>query len=241
MILILLASGRGSRCKNLTKSIPKCFINLNKNKKIIDYLEKNFKYFNKIIIVSGYKSKLLESRYSKSKKIKIVKNLKYKSTNMVYSLFVPKKLVNDDIIVSYADIIYKPNLIKKLKNKNLSTVALSENWQKIWKARMSKNKILDDAEDVIVSKKYIKSIGHKIVNKLPKYQYMGLLKIKLKDYKKLNKYFIKIKKNKIDMTSFINLVINEHNFKFSYIKTNSKWFEIDTPNDVKNFRKINFM
>ena len=240
MILILLASGRGKRCKQLTKSAPKCFIKLNKNKRIIDHIENTFKYFNKVIIVCGYKSDLIEKRYLGNNKVITVKNNKYLNTNMVYSLFVPKKLVKENVIVSYADIIYRPKLIEKLKKQRYSSIALSENWLKIWRTRMPESKILNDAEDVKIKKKFIQSIGQKITNKLPKFQYMGLFKILIKDYKKLGKNFIKIKNKKIDMTSFINLMITDHKIKFSYVKTNSKWYEIDTPSDVKNFKKINF-
>ena len=131
-------------------------------------------------------------------------------------------------------------LIEKLKKERYSSIALSENWLKIWRTRMPESKILNDAEDVKIKKKFIQSIGQKITNKLPKFQYMGLFKILIKDYKKLGKNFIKIKNKKIDMTSFINLMITDHKIKFSYVKTNSKWYEIDTPSDVKNFKKINF-
>ena len=240
MILILLASGRGKRCKQLTKSAPKCFIKLNKNQRIIDHIEKTFKFFKKVIVVGGYKSALLEKRYLANKKVTVIKNTKYLNTNMVYSLFVPKKLIKEDLIVSYADIIYKPNLIQKLKKEKYSSIALSENWLKIWRTRMSQNQIIQDAEDVKIQKKFVKSIGQRIINEMPKFQYMGLFKILIKDYKKLSKKFIEINNKKIDMTSFINLMIRDQKFKFSYVKTSSKWYEIDTPSDVKNFKKINF-
>ena len=45
----------------------------------------------KVIIVTGYKSDLIEKRYLGNKKVVIVKNNKYLKTNMVYSLFVAKK------------------------------------------------------------------------------------------------------------------------------------------------------
>lgn len=240
MILILLASGRGKRCKQLTKAAPKCFIKLNKNQRIIDHIEKTFKFFKKVIVVGGYKSALLEKRYLGNKKVTVIKNTKYLNTNMVYSLFVPKKLIKEDLIVSYADIIYKPSLIQKLKKEKYSSIALSENWLKIWRTRMSQNQIIQDAEDVKIQKKFIKSIGQRIINEMPKFQYMGLFKILIKDYKKLSKNFIKINNKKIDMTSFINVMIRDQKFKFSYVKTSSKWYEIDTPSDVKNFKKINF-
>ena len=146
----------------------------------------------------------------------------------------------ENVIVSYADIIYRPRLIEKLKKERFSSIALSESWHEIWRTRMPESDILNDAEDVKVKKKFIQSIGQKITNKLPKFQYMGLFKILIKDYKKMSKNFIKLKNKKIDMTSFINLMIIDRKFKFSYIKTSSKWYEIDTPSDVKNFKKINF-
>ena len=145
MILILLASGRGKRCMQLTRSAPKCFIKLNKNQRIIDHIEKTFKYFRKVIIVTGYKSDLIEKRYLGNNKVVIVKNNKYLKTNMVYSLFVPKNLVKENVIVSYADIIYRPRLIEKLKKERFSSIALSESWHEIWRTRMPESKILNDA------------------------------------------------------------------------------------------------
>ena len=54
MILIILASGKGSRIKKLTKNNPKILIKINK-KKIFNYLEETFHYFSKIYLVGGYK------------------------------------------------------------------------------------------------------------------------------------------------------------------------------------------
>ena len=58
MKLIILASGRGSRLKSLTKDKPKSFIEIN-GKRIIDRIIDNSKYFNETIIVAGYKSKFI--------------------------------------------------------------------------------------------------------------------------------------------------------------------------------------
>ena len=47
-----------------------------------------------------------------------IKNEKYKTTNMLYSLFKLKKFFdgNNDLIISYGDIIYKNRVLKKLIN-----------------------------------------------------------------------------------------------------------------------------
>ena len=64
MQLIVLASGRGSRLKKLTKKISKCLIKV-RNKPIIDYISKNFIKFDK---GSGYKNKKPECSSADIKK-----------------------------------------------------------------------------------------------------------------------------------------------------------------------------
>ena len=53
-------------------------------------MSENFKKFNQTIILTGYKSALVNKKYPKLKKIK---NNKYLSTNMVYSLFCAKNYI----------------------------------------------------------------------------------------------------------------------------------------------------
>ena len=69
MQLIILASGRGSRLKKLTAKIPKCLVKI-RSKHIIDYISENFKKFNQTIILTGYKSNLINNKFPKIKKIK---------------------------------------------------------------------------------------------------------------------------------------------------------------------------
>ena len=48
MQLIIAASGRGSRLKNLTKDKPKILLKIFKNLTIFDLISKNFKKFSNI-------------------------------------------------------------------------------------------------------------------------------------------------------------------------------------------------
>ena len=109
MIFIILAAGKGSRLYPLTKNIPKCLIKF-RGKSILDYQLENCKKMNikKIFLVSGHKSNKINR-----KNITKIKNEKYDSTNMVYSLFKLKKLFNgsEDLIISYGDIIYKDKIL----------------------------------------------------------------------------------------------------------------------------------
>ena len=136
MQLIVLASGRGSRLKKLTKKIPKCLVSV-RSKTIIDYISENFRKFNQTIILTGYKSNLIDKKFINLKK---VKNEKYMSTNMVYSLFCAKKFVKQDVIISYSDIIFDDQIIDKMINFNKTHIPLNKKWLNLWQKRMNKKK-----------------------------------------------------------------------------------------------------
>jgi len=234
MQLIILASGRGSRLGRLTKKIPKCLVDV-RSHSIIDYLSENFKKFNQTIILTGYKSKLLNNKFPKIKK---VKNNKYMSTNMVYSLFCAKKYITQDIIISYSDIIFDTKIIDKMIKIKKSHIPLNKEWLTLWKRRMDNKSINRDAEDLSTYKYNVLSIGEKIKNKRPKLQFMGLIKLKYKDFINLHKYFKTLNNPKIDMTSFLNNAIKNKIINLNYFKTSRYWFEIDNINDKKIAEKF---
>ena len=111
MKLIILASGRGSRLNNITKKIPKCLVKVNK-KSILSYLTNSFRLFNETIIITGYKSNMIKNTVKK--KVTFIRNKDYLKTNMVHSLFCSSHLINEDIIISYSDIIFESSILKKL-------------------------------------------------------------------------------------------------------------------------------
>ena len=109
---------------------------------------------------------------------------------------------------------------------------INKRWFENWKKRMGLKKTLNDAENLFLKNNFLKEIGTKIKKKkLPKYQFMGLLKLKKKTYFNLMRFYKKINNDKIDMTSFINLCINNNKLKISVSKSNYFWYEIDTISD----------
>ena len=97
---------------------------------------------------------------------------------------------------------------------------------------MSEQKLKLDAEDLKTKRNEIVSIGGKIKNKLPKYQFMGLIRINYKNLKKVKIFYDKIKNKKIDFTSFINQLIKNKITKFKFKETKKLWFEIDNKKDL---------
>ncbi len=176
MNIVYLAAGKSSRIfKDIKK--PKCMISLN-NETLIENLIKKAPRGISRYVVTGFKSYAIKE-YFKSKKFKNVKflyNKYYSSREMLYSLLFAMNKIKGDIIYSYSDISYQKKIIHKLiKKKKYITVPILNNWKQVWNKR--KKKITDDAEELLVDekKKIILKIGTKIKNKIPKYQFMGLV------------------------------------------------------------------
>ena len=235
MILIILASGTGNRLKSKTKKIPKCLVKVN-NKPIIEYMNKFIDCFNKVFIVVGYKANNLK-KLLKDKKIKFVYNKNYNSTNMVHSIFCASKYINDDVVISYSDIIFDYSIFKLFKKKK-TLMPIKKDWIKVWKKRMGNKNIKNDAENLVIKGNRLVTIGGKIGKVLPKYQFMGLIKIIYKDFLKMKKFYVKLNEKKIDFTSFINLMLLNKTISIECAKTKKFWYEIDTYKDLNSANKI---
>ncbi len=238
MILVILAAGRGSRLKTKTKNTPKCLIKIGNNS-IIDYIYPFVKKFEKTIIVTGYKAKLIKKKFKNNKKIFFAFNKRFKSTNMVYSLFQAKKLIKkkEDLVICYSDIIFDYRIYDLFKKNKKTFIPIKKDWLILWKKRMSMKKIKNDAENLTIKKDKLINIGGKIVKKFPNYQFMGLIKIVYNDFLAMEKIYKKISNLKIDFTSFLDQIVRNNKFNISCVKTNKFWFEIDTKEDFELAKK----
>ena len=152
---------------------------------------------------------------------------------MMESLFKTEKLIDEDVIVSYSDIVFHKNIIKRLIKEKRTCLPLYSKWLKLWRWRMKTlTQIKNDAEDIKIKNKKIYAIGGKIQNKLPQLQFMGLIKILRKDFSKMARLYKKLNNKNIDMTNFLNEYIKNQNNLF-YFKTKRYWFEIDNIKDSK--------
>ena len=233
MQLIMLCAGRGSRLPKYFRKFPKCMIKIN-GKMIIEYQQEFISKFKETIFITGYKSSKLK-KFIETNNLKEIKNTKFGTTNMVYSMFLAKEKITTDVVVCYGDIFFNKTIYQKLKN-NRTTIPIYTEWKSNWIERMGEKATLKDAEDIQIKKNKVISIGGKInKKKLPKYQYMGLIKIIKKDFLKMSNFFKKNKFSKIDMTTFLNACIKQKIVEFDAIKYSDEWFEVDSNKDLKYF------
>lgn len=246
MKMIILAAGEGSRLRPLTKNIPKCMVKF-KGKPMIDYIiEASLNSeITDITIVNGYKSHVLE-KHLNNQNINFITNEKYGKTNMVSSLFCAKEVLNDDVIISYSDIIYKKEILKSLiLSEEDFSIIVDKEWDKLWSIRMQNP--LSDLETLKIKENKIIEIGKKPkgYNNIEG-QYIGLIKISKEVINKVIKYYEDLDKTRLYdgkdydnmyMTSFIQMVI-ENLMDVSPVYTNGGWIEIDSIDDLDAYNRI---
>lgn len=245
MKMIIVAAGQGIRLRPLTNNKPKCMVEYNE-KPIIDYILDVAEHCNikDIAVVNGYKKEVLES-YLEDKGCTFFTNEGFDATNMVTSLFNAKEFMNDDLIISYADIIYKPEILEKLMASNADfSVVVDNEWKELWSLRMESP--LEDAETMKIQDGNIIELGKKAISYDEiEGQYIGLMKVSKSALSKLIKFYETLNRSKIYdgkdfnnmyMTSLIQMVIdNIMDVKPVFI--NGGWIEIDCVEDISAYNK----
>jgi choline kinase len=238
MKIIILCAGKGRR---MLINYPKSLLKINTKHSILKNIYKNFikqGIKNKdIIFATGYKPELIKKEIRN--KVNFIHNKKYASTNMVYTLMNTVKKIEDDVIITYSDIVYDLRNIKKIiKDKSQFITFIDKKWQTLWE---TKNKLETDSETLKINKKIILELGKKTKDiKSVQARYVGLTKISKENLELIKKiYFIKLKKNpkkflKIDMTNFFNFLIKK-NFELNYLQISGRWDEFDDEGDYKNY------
>ncbi len=250
MNVIILAAGKGSRMKDLTKNKPKCFLKIN-GVTLIERLINQLKKLKvkDISIVTGYRANKFFF-----KDVNFFFNKEYRTTNMIYSLMKAKRKLNKDTLIIYSDIFISNEMLKKMLNiKKNFAVAVDIDWKKYWKFRF--NKILNDLESLKINNYgHIKEIGKDTLNlKNIDARYIGIIKTS----KKINKVITSIWKteknkkksnweisgnslNKSYMTDLINHLVNSKKINCHAIKFKGGWYEFDNKKDFFKFKNSKY-
>jgi phosphoenolpyruvate phosphomutase len=149
MKVIILASGIGKRLRPLTNDKPKSLVKITKKTILEHQLDNLAKYdIKKVIITTGpFEDKVknhLAEKYNDFK-ISYVHNPEYDATNYIYSLWLTKDLIDDDIILFHGDLLFDEKLLKKILDGNGNFVLVNKKAklpEKDFKALIKNNKVL---------------------------------------------------------------------------------------------------
>ena len=246
MKAIILAAGIGSRLRPLTNDKPKCMV------KLLDetLIERQIKIFhsydiNDITIVTGYKSEVIDIPG-----VNYVNNTNYETTNMNESLFCALEPSSSPILVTYGDIVFEPKIVQQmLEITNDIGLAVRTDWKKYYQNRTMHP--LSEAENVLIENGRILEIRKNISKSLENQQigeFLGIALLSSDQIKILLEKYSDLKKNHVGtfhsssslsnayLTDMLQEMINCTTVKPVF--TEGKWFEIDTPEDLKNTEKL---
>lgn len=151
MKAIILAAGQGTRLKKYTENLPKGMLNFMGE----TIIERQIKMYRKcgisdIIVVRGFAADKIQYE-----NIKYYTNEDYANTNMVESLLAAKQEFDDDIIVSYSDILFEERLLKGMMDSKADfACGVDDNWQTYWQQRYGKvnfdteSLAIDDSDNI---------------------------------------------------------------------------------------------
>lgn len=243
---VILAAGEGSRLRPLTKTRPKCLVELNGE----SLLSRQIRVLNSALItdihlVTGY----LEKKFS-GLGMETSHNVDFENTNMVHSLFCAMKFLkscSEDLIIAYGDIVYeKRNLEAMMLSADDVSCMIDESWLQLWKLRNEDP--LDDAETLVIGERNtIVEIGKKPENyeKIDG-QYTGLLKIKAAALPSVIDFYLGLDRNRLYdgkdfenmyMTSFLQELINS-GMGVHAVPVNGGWLEVDSVSDIELYERL---
>jgi len=253
MKAIIVSAGVGSRFGELTKDTPKALFDING----YSILERQISVFNKLgisdisVIIGPHIKKFT------FKNISFIQDKNYLEHDILGSLMIASSIMDDEIIVSYGDVIFDEQVLESLINFNGSIgLGIDLNWEKKYIGKKSelkqeastvqiKNNIcrtIIDGREQTMSK--IKVNSKSSDNKKQKLgEFIGLMRLSkqgstifIKRYEELINSHIGPfhQASSISQAYFTDMLqeLIDNDVEILPIPIQGKWCEIDTPDDL---------
>jgi choline kinase len=239
MRALILAAGRGSRMGQLCDDRPKCLVELGG----IPLIERQIAALTRggvqeIGVVRGYRADMVDFPG-----LSYFANERWAETNMVMSLASAAEwLRSGPLIVSYADIFYRSELVRGLAGASGDLViSYDRDWRYLWTRRF--NEPLADAETFrIDSAGRLLEIGGK-ANRMEDIegQYMGLLKFTPPGWSAVESLLNTLDpgvRDRLDVTALLRRLLATKVFPIGTFGTAGQWGEIDNLEDLALYQKM---
>jgi L-glutamine-phosphate cytidylyltransferase len=233
MRAVILAAGRGSRMGPFGNDRPKCLVEL-EGRPLLDRQIAALRHggVEEIGIVRGYRAEMLNFPG-----LSYFDNERWAQTNMVMSLAAAASwLHSGPVIVSYADIFYRGELVRALANASGALViSYDRAWRHLWTRRFADP--LSDAETfrIDTAGKLLEIGGKTAKIEDIEGQYMGLLKFTPGAWSAVDALLTTLDqpiRDRLDMTGLLRRLLAEKTVPITTCGTEGQWGEIDNPDDV---------
>jgi choline kinase len=239
MRAVILAAGRGSRMGYLGDDRPKCLVEL-AGKTLIERQIAALRRggIDEIGVVRGYRAEMIDFP-----DLHYFTNPRWAETNMVVSLASAATWLRaGPVIVSYADIFYRSELVRGLASApGQLAISYDRAWLSLWKRRFADP--LSDAETFrIDAAGQLLEIGGR-TTRIEDIggQYMGLLKFTPPAWSAVEALLDVLDastRDRLDMTGLLRRLLARKVVPISAFRTDGQWGEIDSPEDVALYKNM---
>jgi L-glutamine-phosphate cytidylyltransferase len=229
---VILAAGRGSRLGHLGDDRPKCLVEL-AGKPLIERQVAALRRggVEEIAVVRGYRAEMIDLPG-----LSYFANERWAETNMVMSLVAAAQWLRaGPVIVSYADIFYRGELVRGLaRAPGELVIAYDRAWRRLWTRRFADP--LADAETFRINAAgQLLEVGGrtKRIEEIEG-QYMGLLRFTPPAWSAVEAVLGALDapaRDRLDMTGLLRRLL-ERGLPIGTFGTDGQWGEIDNPDDV---------
>lgn len=172
MKAVIVAAGRGSRLRHLTRDRPKTTLRID-GRSLIDRQLDTFRSLgiDDITIVTGYRAEVLELVGVPTRH-----NSEWATNNILHSLMYARDVLDDDVIVSYSDIMYERSAVQRLLAADGDILAVCDAaWRDAYIGRLEHP--LDQAEKVVIEGGRICRIGKHLGADEADGEFIGLIRL----------------------------------------------------------------
>lgn len=232
---LILAAGRGSRMSALTRSGPKCLLQVGGG----TLLERQLGALRsagaeRIGVVGGWQVDALRGRG-----VEVLHNPEWAATTMVASLCRANDwLRRAPTLISYGDIAFSPATARRLASCPAPlALAYDRDWHALWQRRFDDP--LDDAETFALDADgHVAEIGGRPrPGESIAGQYIGLMRWTPSAWTRYGGVLRALQSTqagrRVDLTAALRLLVREHHAAIAGVPVDGPWFEFDSARDVE--------
>jgi choline kinase len=236
---VILAAGRGSRMGHLGNDRPKCLVEL-EGKPLIERQIAALRRggVEEIGVVRGYRAEMIDFPG-----LSWFANARWAETNMVMSIAAAAPWLRaGPVIVSYADIFYRSELVRGLADApGRLVISYDRAWRRLWTRRFADP--LTDAETFRINAAgQLLEIGGRTTRiEDIEGQYMGLLKFTPPAWRAVEALLGTLDaaiRDRLDVTGLLRRMLTEKQIPIDTFGTDGQWGEVDNPEDVALYRNM---
>jgi choline kinase len=172
---VIIGAGRGSRLEHLTEEIPKTLVTVMDRpilEWVLDALAMGGFSRKDVIFICGYRAEVIQKRYPE---FTYVHNRDWENNNILLSLMTAREHLADGFVSTYADIVYRGEVVKGLVDSSRDKVlGCDTDWRRRYVGRTRHPE--SDAEKLRATGDKVTELSRKIPSEVAAGEFIGVAK-----------------------------------------------------------------